>query len=229
MMEGLLSTDGLNELQDTWRRFDLHYAGARPWGEFFEQFKPTARDLDTRMATNWLHYKANYAQLTTLVVALGLLWWPTSLFALCVAAIASTASVTACPSRRIVTVGSYSVKLTTKNRALAAAVAACVAALGPSTKRAADLNAVLTAVFAASAVGVGVSATTAVKSGVLAFDASRLAITNAAAARRSIPTILQLLVFAETVPTVNELLDGDAPRIRAALAFGSLAPLVLEA
>ena len=25
------------------------------------------------MATNWLHYKANYAQLTTLVVALGLL------------------------------------------------------------------------------------------------------------------------------------------------------------
>ena len=123
-MEGLLSTDGLAELQDTWRRFDLHYAGARPWGEFFEQFKPTARDLDTRMATNWLHYKANYAQLTTLVVALGLLWWPTSLFALCVAAIASTASVTACPGRRIVTIGSYSVKLTTKNRALAAAVAA---------------------------------------------------------------------------------------------------------
>ena len=72
-MDALLSTDGLNELQDTWRRFDLHYAGARPWGEFFEQFKPTARDLDTRMATNWLHYKANYAQLTTLVVALGLL------------------------------------------------------------------------------------------------------------------------------------------------------------
>ena len=92
-MDALLSTDGLNELQDTWRRFDLHYAGARPWGEFFEQFKPTARDLDTRMATNWLHYKANYAQLTTLVVALGLLWWPTSLFALCVAAIASTACV----------------------------------------------------------------------------------------------------------------------------------------
>ena len=120
-MEGLLSTDGLNELQDTWRRFDLHYAGARPWGEFFEQFKPTARDLDTRMATNWLHYKANYAQLTTLVVALGLLWWPTSLFALCVAAIASTASVTACPGRRILMIGSYSVKLTTKNRALAAA------------------------------------------------------------------------------------------------------------
>ena len=26
------------------------------------------------------------------------------------------------------------------------------------------------------------------------------------------------------MPTVNELLDGDAPRIRAALAFGSLAP-----
>ena len=30
------------------------------------------------------------------------------------------------------------------------------------------------------------------------------------------------------MPTVNELLDGDAPRIRA-LTFGSLAPLVLEA
>ena len=45
MMEGLLGGDGLAELQHTWRRFDLHYAGARPWGEFFEQFKPTARDL----------------------------------------------------------------------------------------------------------------------------------------------------------------------------------------
>jgi tyrosine-specific transport protein len=112
---------------------------------------------------------------------------------------------------------------------LAAAVAACVAALGPSTKRAADLNALLTAVFAASAVGVGLTATTSIKAGGLAFDASRLSITNAAAARRSIPTILQLLVFAETVPTVNELLDGDPPRIRAALAFGSLAPLLLEA
>uniref|UniRef100_UPI003F6F955F chemotaxis protein CheA n=1 Tax=Thioclava electrotropha TaxID=1549850 RepID=UPI003F6F955F len=104
-----------------------------------------------------------------------------------------------------------------------------IRALGPSTKKAADLNAVLTAVFAMSAVGVGVSATTAVKSGALAFDASRLAITNGAAARRSIPTILQLLVFAETVPTVNELLDGDAPRIRTALTLGSLAPLLLEA
>lgn len=110
----------------------------------------------------------------------------------------------------------------------AAAVAACLAALGPSTRRAADLNAVLTAVFAVSAIGICVSATTAVKSGALAFDASRLAVTNAAAARRSIPTILQLLVFTETVPTVNELLDGDARQIRRALTFGSLAPLVLE-
>ena len=36
MFQELLSTDGLAELQDTWKRFDLHYAGARPWGEFFE-------------------------------------------------------------------------------------------------------------------------------------------------------------------------------------------------
>ena len=48
MFQELLSTDGLAELQDTWKRFDLHYAGARPWGEFFEQFKPTARDLGDR-------------------------------------------------------------------------------------------------------------------------------------------------------------------------------------
>ena len=46
-----------------------------------------ARPDTLQMATNWLHYKANYAQLTTLVAVFSLLWWPTSLFALCVAAV----------------------------------------------------------------------------------------------------------------------------------------------
>ena len=138
------------------------------------------------------------------------------------------ALVTATLASQLSKAGTLLPNLSYRAATLAAAVAACLAALGPSTKRAADLNAVLTAVFAASAVGVGVSATTAVKSGALAFDASRLAITNGAAARRSIPTILQLLVFAETVPTVSYLLDGDARQIRQALALGSLAPLVLE-
>ena len=40
--------------------------------------------------------------------------------------------------------------------------------------------------------------------------------------------MLQLLVFAETVPTVSGLLDGDPRRVRLALAFGSLCPLLLE-
>ena len=57
-------------------------AGARPWGEFFEQFKPTARDLDTRMATNWLHYKANYAALSCATFALMLVTSPLLLFVL---------------------------------------------------------------------------------------------------------------------------------------------------
>ena len=139
------------------------------------------------------------------------------------------ALVTATLASQLSKAGTLLPALSYRAATLAAAVAACLAALGPSTRRAADLNAVLTAVFAASAVGVGVSATTAVKSGTLAFDASRLAITNAAAARRSIPTILQLLVFAETVPTVSYLLDGDSRQIRRALTLGSLAPLLLEA
>ena len=139
------------------------------------------------------------------------------------------ALVTATLASQLAKAGTLLPAVSYRAATLAAAVAACVAALGPSTKRAADLNALLTAVFAMSAVGVGLTATTSIKTGALAFDASRLAITNAAAARRSIPTILQLLVFAETVPTVSYLLDGDSPRIRAALAFGSFAPLVLEA
>ena len=64
----------------------------------------------------------------------------------------------------------------------------------------------------------GLTATTAIKSGVLKFDASRLAITNAAAARRSIPTILQLLVFAETVPTCVEIIFQAPHAIDATLS-----------
>ena len=62
----------------------------------------------------------------------------------------------------------------------------------------------------------------------LPFNAARLRCCDFAAARRSIPTILQLLVFAETVPTVSELVDCNPRRVRIALTVGSLCPLLLE-
>ena len=112
---------------------------------------------------------------------------------------------------------------------LAAAAATLGLALGPSVERAAGANALLTAVFAAAAVAVGGGAAAAARGGALPFDASLLLRSgDASAARRALPTVLQLLVFAETVPTVSGLLDGDPRRVRLALAFGSLCPLVLE-
>lgn len=128
-MNELLSTDGLAELQDTWKRLGLTYAGARPWGEFFEQCKPTARDIETRMATNFIHYKANYSLMTTGVVVAGLLWCPMSFVALCFAAIATQLIVVVCPDRRAIMVprpggGSFRVAVTVKMRTLAAAAAA---------------------------------------------------------------------------------------------------------
>ena len=112
---------------------------------------------------------------------------------------------------------------------LAAAAATLAFALGPSVERAAGANALLTAVFAAAAVAVGGGAAAAARGGALPFDASLLLRSgDASAARRALPTVLQLLVFAETVPTVSGLLDGDPRRVRLALAFGSLCPLVLE-
>ena len=140
------------------------------------------------------------------------------------------ALVTATLASQLSKAGTLLPALSYRAATLAAAVAACVAALGPSTKRAADLNALLTAVFAASAVGVGLTATTAITAP-SDSPSTRHDYRSRMGPRRgvSIPTILQLLVFAETVPTVNELLDGDAPRIRTALTVGSLAPLLLEA
>lgn len=124
-MNELLSTDGLAELQDTWKRLGLTYAGARPWGEFFETFKPTARDIETRFATNFIHYKANYSLMTTSVVVAGLLWCPMSIVALAFAAIASQLLVVVCPDRRAFIVPHLGrVAVTTKRRALAAAAAA---------------------------------------------------------------------------------------------------------
>jgi tyrosine-specific transport protein len=61
------------------------------------------------------------------------------------------ALVTATLASQLSKAGTLLPALSYRAATLAAAVAACLAALGPSTRRAADLNAVLTAVFAANA------------------------------------------------------------------------------
>ena len=61
------------------------------------------------------------------------------------------ALVTATLASQLSKAGTLLPVLSYRAATLAAAVAACLAALGPSTRRAADLNAVLTVVFAASA------------------------------------------------------------------------------
>ena len=105
----------------------------------------------------------------------------------------------------------------------AAGAATLACAVLPAVPRVASLNALLTAAFGAS-----IAALAAAARGGVPFDASRLAFRDVAAARGLAPTVLQLLVFAETIPTVAQLLDDDPRRVRLALVAGSLAPLLLE-
>ena len=84
------------------------------------------------------------------------------------------------------------------------------------------MNAVLTSLFAASALSLFVA-------GGRHADWTRLSqSTNWAAAPGAVTTMLQLLVFGEILPTVCALLTYNVHRIRSAILFGSLIPVVAE-
>lgn len=56
-------SDAIEELVMLWKEAGLTLKGSRPWMEFFEVFKPPVKtDLERRMSTNLLYYRANYCQ-----------------------------------------------------------------------------------------------------------------------------------------------------------------------
>ena len=94
----------------------------RPWAEFFEVFKPPGKtDLERRMSTNLLHYKANYCRIFAGVVFLGLICSPSSLLAVVAAAGAVALAVSFKKGEPYVRVGDARVRLNHRNRALAGA------------------------------------------------------------------------------------------------------------
>lgn len=105
-----------------------------------------------------------------------------------------------------------------------------LATFGPGGVAMAErINSFLTTVMLASFVGVAASAAAIA-------DPSRLARTNwvalipfgsGRAATWSIPVLLQLLVYSETVPFVVGRLGGDRKKIRTAIAAGSFLPLLM--
>lgn len=122
----LMSDDVVEDVQIAWKQLNPTFAGARPWKEFFEVFKPTGSDLERRMSTNLLHYKANYCQIVVGVAAAGLLCSPRTILALAVAGAAAAVVATARTATQCVHIGGRRVALSRRNRALAAAAVACL-------------------------------------------------------------------------------------------------------
>mmetsp|Transcript_17177 Transcript_17177/g.22326 ORF Transcript_17177/g.22326 Transcript_17177/m.22326 type:complete len:192 (+) Transcript_17177:17-592(+) len=82
------SEDAMEEIQESIKELGLTLRGARPWGsEFFAVFKPPkAKILEERMATNLLHYKANYCQIVFGALILSVITSPKTIFALLLSA-----------------------------------------------------------------------------------------------------------------------------------------------
>ena len=98
------------------------------------------------------------------------------------------------------------------------AVAMGCVSYGPKAPR---TNAALSAGFAAALAALFVA-------GFPAAQWSRLGRASYPAAAALLPTALQLLVFAEIVPTVCDLLGRDPGRVRKAVVLGGALPFVLE-
>lgn len=121
-MEGvkeLLSEDALEEIQAIWKHMGLTFKGPRPWKEFFEVFKPTGKDLERRMSTNLLHYKANYCRIFAGIMCVGVFCSPRTLLGLCISAVLVGGVMTLKVGSPTLKVGQVVVPLTQRNRALA--------------------------------------------------------------------------------------------------------------
>lgn len=127
-ISSLMSDDVLEDVQVAWKQLNPSLSGARPWKEFFEVFKPTGTDLERRMSTNLLHYKANYCQIFVVVAVLGLACKPYSIVGIALAVAACAAAATIKAGAPSVIVGGRRVPLSRRNR-LAAATAASLLSL----------------------------------------------------------------------------------------------------
>lgn len=115
----------VDELVIMWKQLGVSIQGARPWGEFFEVFKPPVKtDLERRMSTNLVYYKANYCQLVGSIMTIAVLVSPRTILATLVS-VAVTAGVFLIKLNSI-PVGDVRVPLTKRNRGLAAGVVALI-------------------------------------------------------------------------------------------------------
>ena len=121
-LKTLTSDETFDEIGAAFQQFGFSFDPCRPWTEFFEVFKPPGKtDLERRMSTNLLHYKANYCRIFAGVVVLGLLCSPSSLLAVVAAAGAVALAVSFKKGEPYVRVGDARVRLNHRNRALAGA------------------------------------------------------------------------------------------------------------
>ena len=78
MAEPLFSDVVSEKARDLWSALDM--TKPRPWAEFFAVFKPPKKaDLEQRLCTNLLHYRANYAWIFLAMMGLAVLLSPRTL------------------------------------------------------------------------------------------------------------------------------------------------------
>ena len=111
----------MDELQAELAWFKEHGLGERrPWAEFFEVFKPPsnwkADTLERRMATNLMHYRANYACVLLGALGLAIVLSPATIFALLVSAALCAYLFGFCKTPALV-IGELKLPLTRRNKA----------------------------------------------------------------------------------------------------------------
>ena len=104
----------------------LGLGNSRPWSEFFEVFKPPSNwkpeTIERRLATNLLHYRANYAQLLVGSLSLATLLSRATIFALLLSAALAAYLFAFCTRHVIDLSGGHVLVLSPSNKAMILAV-----------------------------------------------------------------------------------------------------------
>ncbi|KAJ8599477.1 hypothetical protein CTAYLR_004071 [Chrysophaeum taylorii] len=117
--------DVSEEVSALWQQAGVTLQGARPWTEFFEVFKPPLKtDLERRMSTNLLHYRANYCQIVCVLMGFAVVASPRALLAVLMS-LASAFAIFLF-KRTSLAIGDMVVPLTKRTRAAAAGIASAL-------------------------------------------------------------------------------------------------------